>query len=56
MKNDQSCDALGSEEYIKVVPDLDFDQISSDEEEITEQRIAGINYICSGSIWGKLRC
>lgn len=56
MKNDQSCNAFGSEEYIKVVPDLDLDQISSDEEEITEQSIAGKKYICSFSIWGKLRC
>ena len=30
MRNDQSCDALGSEEHIKVDPDQDMDEFSSD--------------------------
>ena len=45
MGNDQSCDTLGSEEYIKVDPDQDLDQISTDDEEKTDQSTTGKKYI-----------
>ncbi|XP_023322929.1 uncharacterized protein LOC111697239 isoform X2 [Eurytemora carolleeae] len=42
MRNDQSCDALGSEEHIKVDPDQDIDQFSSDclENQDNEERLS----------------